>query len=440
MFLGMKKTKKTSKILIFLAILLGFSSDFYALSYSDVQDTLSDVFSFAVDSNEGGTTFRSLLIPYGGRSESMGSAYTGLSDDISYLQYNPAAGSIQKETQLSAFHNSWIADSKLDSVAFTTRTGNFSWGTFLSCFYVPFTEYNLFGDRVASSYYSETVAGINGSYNFLAGYNFKGFAIGGTFKSALRGMPDYTDNNTNEIINHSGFAQSAVAFMGDVGLMMQFNFLKFYSSRDPNVRIGASALNVGAAFTGLGSEKGIQIDDGLPTLFCAGISLRPIKPLLLSADFKQPVNFFDINSYLNPYFQAGVAVQFTSFLSLLGGFELKGGNPKISAGFEFETMKVRFNVNYSLDLTTSFNPVNKISLSAKVLFGDKGRSIISDKVDELYKLGLIYYSQADWQSAIDTWNQALKLNKRFDPAILGIQSAQLQIDMFKMIEESLQLD
>lgn len=436
----MKFAANTLKKLIFLTFTLLLSAEFYGLSFSDVQETLSDVFSFSSDSNEGSTTFRSLLIPYGGRSESMGSAYTGLSDDISFLQFNPAAGSIQKETQLSVFHNSWIADSKLDSIAFTTRTGNFSWGTLLSCFYVPFTEYNLFGDRVASSYYSETVAGINGSYNFLAGYNFKGIALGSTFKTALRGMPDYTDNNTNEIISHSGLSQSAVAFMADFGIMMQFNFLKYYSSRDPNVRIGLSAMNMGAAFTGLGSDEGLKIDAGLPALFCAGISLRPVKPVLISVDFKQPVNFFDASTYLIPYLQSGIAIQFTSFLSVLGGFELKGGNPKISAGFEFETMKIRFNANYSLDLTTSFNPVNKISISAKVLFGDKGRSLISDKVDELYKTGLIYYSQGDWQNAINTWNQALKLNKRFDPAILGIQSAQLQIDMFKMIEESLQLD
>ena len=38
------------------------------------------------------------------------------------------------------------------------------------------------------------------------------------------------------------------------------------------------------------------------------------------------------------------------------------------------------------------------------------------------------------------WNEALKLNKRFDPARLGIQSAQHQIDMLQKIKESLLLE
>ena len=51
---------------------------------------------------------------------------------------------------------------------------------------------------------------------------------------------------------------SAFAIMGDIGFMMQFNFLKFYSSRAPNVRIGFAAQNLGVSFTGFGEE--IKID------------------------------------------------------------------------------------------------------------------------------------------------------------------------------------
>ena len=38
------------------------------------------------------------------------------------------------------------------------------------------------------------------------------------------------------------------------------------------------------------------------------------------------------------------------------------------------------------------------------------------------------------------WEEALKLDKRFDPAIQGIQSARYQIEMFQMIKDSLMLD
>ena len=428
---------------LFLLTILGFFSNkgLNALSYSDLITDLSDIFYSFVDKNEGQTSFRSILIPFGGRSESLGGAYTGLCDDINFLQYNAGAGAVQKESQIALFHNMWIADSKMETIAATTRFKNIphlSLGGFVSCFYLPFTEYNIFGDRVAASYYSETLAAINFSYNFLAGYDFKGFSLGGNLKTAWRGMPNYTDNNTNEVINNSGLAQSGLAFMGDLGLLLQFNFLKFYYSRDPNVRIGFSAQNLGVSLTGWGQQ--VVLDDPLPSLLSAGISVKFVKPVTLSLEFQQPINLQNLSTYLKPYIASGISLEFTNFLSVLGGFAIKGGNPRFSVGFEFEVAKVRFNFNYTLDFTSSFSPLNKLSLSLKLKLGDKGRSIIDKQVDEYYQQGLIYYAEADYQAAIDVWKEALKLNKRFDPAKLGIQSAQYQIDMFQLIKESLLLD
>lgn len=428
---------------LFLLTILGFFSNkgLNALSYSDLITDLSDIFYSFVDKNEGQTSFRSLLIPFGGRSESLGGAYTGLCDDINFLQYNAGAGAVQKESQIALFHNMWIADSKMETIAATTRFKNIphlSLGGFVSCFYLPFTEYNIFGDRVAASYYSETLAAINFSFNFLAGYDFKGFSLGGNLKTAWRGMPNYTDNNTNEVINNSGLAQSGLAFMGDLGLLLQFNFLKFYYSRDPNVRIGFSAQNLGVSLTGWGQE--VVLDDPLPSLLSAGISVKFVKPVTLSLEFQQPINLQNLSTYLKPYIASGISLEFTNFLSVLGGFAIKGGNPRFSVGFEFEVAKVRFNFNYTLDFTSSFSPLNKLSLSLKLKLGDKGRGIIDKQVDEYYQQGLIYYAEADYQAAIDVWKEALKLNKRFDPAKLGIQSAQYQIDMFQLIKESLLLD
>jgi len=424
-----------------LFLILLISSAASALSFTDINTTLSDIFVDFVDSDEGTTTFRSLLIPFGGRTESLGSSYTGLCDDISYLGYNPAGASVQKQTQFSIFHNSWIADSKMETIAYTTRAKNLrdlGIGAYLSCFYVPFTEYNIFGDRVAASYYTETVAGINLSYNFLAGYDFKGISVGTTLKSAFRGMPDYTDNNTDEIIQNSGLEQSGLAFMADLGLLFQFNFLKFYYSRDPNIRIGFSAQNLGVSLTGIGGT--LEIDDGLPTLFSVGLSVKLIKPITLTADYKQPVNLMKPDSYILGYFDTGIDFQFSSFLNIMGGFSIRGGNPRFSTGFEVEVAKIRFNFNYTLDFTSSTTPLNKMSLSAKVIMGDRGRSIVDSQVDEYYQLGLLYYADAKYEDAIEVWEEALKLNKRFDPAIQGIQSAQHQINMFKMIKESLLLD
>ena len=437
----MKKMGLSTRLKTVLVFLILLCPGLSANPLTEAGSAIGDIFATLTDPNEGNSSFRSLLIPFGGRTESLGNAYTGLCDDISYLRFNPAAGAIQKETQVALFHNSWIADSKLEALAFTTRFKNIphlSTGGYISCFYLPFTEYNFFGDRVAGSYYSESVAALNASYNILAGYDFKGLAAGINLKAGWRSIPDYTDNDTDAIIAGSGLSQSALALMADLGFMFQFNFLKFYSSRDPNVRIGFSAQNLGISLTGFGNS--LVQDDPLPTTLAAGISVKLIKPFTLSADYVQPVNLFDIGTYMLPYINMGLSIQFAPFVSLLTGFSFKGANPKISTGFEFEVAKIRLNVNYTLDLTTSLAPVNRIGLSVKLLLGDKGRSITDAQVDEYYQLGLKYYADANWEDAILVWQEALKLNKRFDPAIQGIQSARYQIDMFQKIKESLMLD
>ena len=112
--------KKLIKTLTLLAV-LSFSGNLFALSYTDIASTLADIFQWSVDSNEGDTTFRSLLIPFGGRTESLGNAFTGLCDDISFLRYNPAGSCIQTNTQFALFHNSWIADSNMETLAYTIR-------------------------------------------------------------------------------------------------------------------------------------------------------------------------------------------------------------------------------------------------------------------------------------------------------------------------------
>lgn len=423
--------KKTGRFIFILSFSLLISSRIFPLDYTDLSSTLSDIFYNLTGENEGTTTFRSLLIPAGGRAESLGCAFTGLSDDVSYIDYNPAASSILKQTEIAFFHNSWIADSNMETIAATTRFGNLGVGGKISCFYLPFTEYNSFGERVAGSYYSETTGAVNIAYNIAPGYTFKGLAVGINGKVSWRQMPDYTDNDTNEIIQESGLKQSALAIMGDIGIMCQFNAAKFFNSRDANFRIGFSATNLGAALTGFGSNPELSADDPLPATFGVGISYRIIAPLTLTAEFRQPVNLFDMNEYQFFYAGLGASMNITSFFSVLAGFQLKGANPKFSLGGEFEYSKLRFNANYTLDLTSSFNPVNRISLQAKILLGDKGRKEKEDKVYELYNEGIYYFANKDYEKAVEKWKAALLIDRYFDPAKTGIKIASEYVTMLK---------
>lgn len=431
------RRQKLNKIrkLLFIGLLI-CPLNIWGISYTDT-DFVSNLSDVLTSQNEGLTTFRSLLIPLGGRAESMGNAFTGLCNDIGFFNYNAAGSAIQTQTQLGATHNSWIADSNLESISFTTRFGDFGTGFQVQTFYLPFAEYNIFGDKTNNSYYTETIGLLNFAYNFFPGYDFKGLAVGVNLKAAWRGMPDYTDNDTDAIIQNSGLQQSALGLMADTGILMQFNFLKFYSSREPNLRIGLSAQNLGVSLTGFGSNQGIILDDPPPTQFAAGISWQIIKPITISLDFKQPLFLSDAGQYILFSTGAGISIQFTEFLGISGGLELKGGNPRISLGLEAEVYRLAVNVNYTLDMTSSTSPVNRISLCAKIFIGDKGRADRQGRIDELYSLGLEYYSNGNWEKAVETWNKILKIDRHYDPAILGIKSAQSQIDMLEKIRESM---
>ncbi|MBQ6058235.1 MAG: UPF0164 family protein [Treponema sp.] len=416
--------------LILSALVLGLSLNFCAaaLDLQDINNKLSDVFDSLSDDNAGTTVFRSLNIPTGGRVESLGTSFTGLADDISFFDYNPAASSVLKNTETAFFHNSWIADSAMESLQATTRFNNLGLGAQLKCFYVPFSEYNLYGDKVAASYYSETSFALNASYNFLSGYNFKGIALGFNVRGSWRNMPDYTDNQTDEIKSGSGFSQSALGLMADAGLLMRFNFIKTFNTTDPNLTFGLALNNIGLAFTGLNTE--FELDDSLPTRVSVGLSYRLFKPVLFTVEFRKPVNLLDFKSSEMWSLASGAEFNITKFFDFELGFCLQGANPRFSMGSQFDVKGVKMNINYSLDLTSSFNPVNHISLGAKLNLGDKGRSNIQSQVQLRYAEGIELYSKGsrnDIENAIQKWQEAKELSKnigiRYDPAIEAINTA-----------------
>ncbi len=426
------------KLLLFLFVFSVLTPFLYSYDYADFYETLTDAFASSIDPNAGSTTFRSLTIPFGGRSEAMGSAYTAVSDDIAFLNYNPAISAVLPNTELGVFHNAWIADSAIDTIAFSQREGNFGYGASLKSFYVPFTEYSILGERVSQGYYSESVGLLNIAYNFLSGYYFKGISVGANFKFAFRGVPDYADDDTGEIIIDSGLNQSAIAFMGDLGFLMRFNLGKLYSSREPNFNVGLALTNAGASFVGIGSQ--LVLEDPLPTQAAIGFSYKILRPITFTFDYQQPLNLFNIAQSEQAAFAFGFEGTITDFFSVQSGFLLKGGNPKFSLGSEIDWSNLTFSLSYSLDLTTSFAPVNRISLSAKMNLGDRGRAELQETVDNLYNQGLNYYVEGQFTEAIIIWEQALELFPLFDPAISGIRSANQSIELRNTIQDTQNLD
>ncbi|MDR2470880.1 MAG: UPF0164 family protein [Treponema sp.] len=378
--------------------------------------SLSGIYN--ADGNAGLTAFPVLLIPMGGRAEGMGTAFTAVADDLTFIEWNPAASSRLANTELGFFHNNWIADTKVEGIVYASRLENlenFGYGASAKWLYTPFSEYNMYGDRVSKGYYSEVVATVNVSYNFLAGYYFSGISLGANLKGAFRFMPDFTDaddrgNNQGQIISGSGRSQSAVTAMLDLGLLTRFNLFKTFSSREKNASVALVARNLGLAAK----------QEPLPASITAALAYRPIRPLVLDFDFTVPVNTQDLGLSEKPYWAFGANLNVTDFISMRAGLLGRYGAYRVTIGSAVDLGQISLDLNYSLDLLTQITPLNRISLGVRFNFGDRGRQEKSDRVDALYLSGMDSYKAGNVDQAKTYWEEALAINPRFDPAKEGL--------------------
>jgi hypothetical protein len=335
-------------------------------------------------------------------------------------------------SELAFFHNNWIGDTKVEGAAFASRKNNFGFGAGGKWLYTPFTEYDMVGERASKGYYSEAVAILNASYNFFSGYYFGGLSLGMNLKTAFRIVPDYSDDEGN-IISGSGRSQSGVGVMGDFGLLTRFDLFKFYSSREHNTSLALVIRNVGPPVK----------NEPLPTAATAAFSYRPWKPFLIAFDFSLPFNMMEPEASEKPYWALGLSANITNFLAMRTGVLMKPGNFRMTLGSAITLQRVSLDVNYSLDLTTQFRPMNRVSIGVRFDLGDQGRMVNSQRVDELYLLGLDAYSAGNTNEARHYWEEALKINPRFDPAkeglriIEGTRSLDERIDEMQHIDLSL---
>jgi hypothetical protein len=401
-------------LLIFLifGLLEGGEEPIWALDFdSGAYGSLSDIYQS--DDNSGLTAFPVLRVPMGGRSEGMGTAFTAVADDLTFIEWNPAGSSMLTYSELGVFHNNWIADTKVEGIVFASRREDLGFGVSGKWLYTPFSEYNMFGDRVSKGYYSEAVATLNVSYNFLAGYYFSGISVGANLKGAFRFMPDFSDaddqgNNGETIL--SGSEQSAAMVMADIGILTRFNALKLYNAREKNTSIALVVRNMG-----LPSKS-----EALPASATAALSYKPIRPLTLAFDYTFPVNMVDFSLSEKPYWAAGMNINITDFLSVRTGVLGQNGGYRFTLGSAVDLGVIEMDLNYSLDLLTQLTPLNRISLGFRINLGDQGRKEKAGKVDVLYLAGLDAYAAGNINEARKNWEAALAINPRFDPAKEGL--------------------
>jgi tetratricopeptide (TPR) repeat protein len=404
-------------------IALSFLAFFAALQGAKAlempSDTYNDIFSYSdcldasyggADGGAGTTAFPVLNVPMGGSAEGLGGAFSAVCDDISFIESNPAGSAMLSLSSLAFFHNNWIADTKVEAAAYSRQINNFGFGVAGKWLYTPFTEYDEWGKRESTGYYSEALATLNFSYKFFPGYYFSGFALGMNLKGALRITPEFAD--------YTRSSQSGAAIMADIGILTRLNFLKFYNAREKNFSLAVVLRNFGADMDG----------DPLPTVAVAGIAYKPFRPISISFDFSFPFDFMhtvgarDESLAEKPYAATGVSVALAKFLSLRAGFMLRSGASRITVGSAIALSSITFDVNYTLDLLTQIQPMNRITLGIRMELGDGGLAAKNRRVDDLYLKGLDAYAAGKESIAIDFFNQALKINPRFDPAIQAIRA------------------
>jgi len=158
------------------------------------------------------------------------------------------------------------------------------------------------------------------------------------------------------------------------------------------------------------------MDEPLPSAITAALAYKPLRPLLLSFDFSVPINFMDISLSEKPYWAFGLAADVASFLSMRAGLMGKAGNVRITVGSAVNLQKVSLDINYSLDLMTQIQPMNRVSLGVRLDLGDQGRKALAQRVDDLYLDGLDAYSRFNYENARKCWMEALELDPNFEPA------------------------
>ena len=413
----------TAFLIIFPHFFLVYAQD----GYGSIADYLNKIYK--IDDNAGLTAFPVLNIPMGGRAEGMAMAFSAVSDDISFIEFNLAGSSMLEKSELAFFHNNWIADTKIEGLAYATRFNDLGVAIGGKWLYTPFTEYNIYGERVSSGYYSEGVGIFNASYNFLSGFYFSGVSVGMSLKGAFRIMPDYTDID-DIIISGSGMSQSAFMGMADIGVLTRFNLFKFYVARERNASAAFVIRNLGLPSMG----------EPLPAVVNASIAYKPIRPLLFAFDFNFPLNFVDLSLSEKPNASLGVSANVTKFLSMRGGILYRAGSSRFAIGSAINLERIAIDVNYTLDLLTQLQPLNRVSLGVRLDLGDKGRQQRTNKAEDFFLLGLEAYSRDNITDARLCWEEALRLDPKYEPARESLIMLENRADLVQRVNDLTTLD
>ncbi|HON78514.1 MAG TPA: PorV/PorQ family protein [Spirochaetota bacterium] len=326
-----------------------------------------------------------LEIGVGSRPLGMGEAFTGVTEDINSIYYNPAGLGTMRYPVLSVMHQELILDSRFENISAAFPVYNGFMGISSSLFWVPpFEKIDIDGNEVGTVYF------YNMSNVLAYGISLGFMEIGGSLK--------YIYQRIDTLQLHS--------FAFDIGLMKRLYMYSPFDAPVRNFSIGLSIQNVGTKAK----------EDPLPRLVRLGASYKLTKWFAFNVDMIENLisssDAYDFTYGFDESFRINTGVEFTylDLLALRAGYRFNdAGTYSFGMGFNYQVNKVNFSADASYSDAGIFGQVYSFTVSCKLMLQI---ITVEDKreAERLYKKGIRKYVKGDIDGAIDEFESARRKN------------------------------
>ncbi len=318
-----------------------------------------------------------LKLIYGSRAVSLGGAYSGVANDVYYMDSNPAGGDTSKVFKVSLIHQEWIEDVNFEAIRLSRGFNDkFFLGLGFTYLYLPFTYYDYYGNTDGKTY---TISQCMGMIN--AGYEFKklNIAIGSNVKVFYNYVPEAL---------YEG--QSYILFAGDIGIISRTSILKTFIGPEPSLTLGMTIKNIGYS----------DFMEKLPTEFHFGLSYRIIRNLLITGETVVPL-------YEPVSGSVGLEFDIAKTFFLQGGVQIIE-NPMVGVGFGYR--RKDFNIYASYTPSMAFR--NMMSVSVEFTFGQTKSQEVVKEVERLMVEALQRFNNNEYKETLIYVEKILELDPR----------------------------
>lgn len=318
--------------------------------------------TFKSDVSKRGTTAAPFLtIGQGARSIAMGSAFVGVSNDVSSIYWNPAGLTKAEGVQIMFDHTQWIADIKYNFLAASYNLGD------LGTIGVSFLTSNIGEMKVT------TIEQPNGT-----GETFSASDMAISLAYAIQLTDRFSIGFNPKFIYQGIWKMSATAFALDLGVQ--------YVTPFDDAVLAMSISNFGTKMQLLGNSNLVLYDPdpfgtgnngkipayletnswSLPLNFRVGISYQPVKieehSLLIAVDAAHPSDDYESINIGGEY-------SYNDFVFIRGGYKslfLQDSEEKFTLGFGLKQQllnNVSLRIDYAYQNFGRFSDIQKFTLS-----------------------------------------------------------------------------